>query len=146
MQNKKRKFQGVRKFYLVILWIQGSRAVPYAQLNAYFKSINICLTSHDKTSKCICCIFQMTLKLNLFTVDYTCNFYYNSVRTFLGMQMCRMFGEAWHIWTIGITIKLSVNLNLHVALFLTLVIRFNPCEDGFLPTQTIPREVTLDEH
>ena len=36
-------------------------------------------------------IFQMTLKLNLFTVDFKSNLYYKIVSSFLCMQTCRMF-------------------------------------------------------
>ena len=35
--------------------------------------------------------FQMTLKLSLFTVDFSSNLCYNIVSTFLCMQTCRMF-------------------------------------------------------
>ena len=38
-------------------------------------------------------IFQMTLKLSLFTVDFESNLYYKIVSTFLCMQTCRMFED-----------------------------------------------------
>ena len=36
--------------------LQGWEAWPHAHLNEKLESINICLTSHDLTSKCVCCI------------------------------------------------------------------------------------------
>ena len=35
---------------------QGWEAWPHAHLNEKSKSINICQTSHDQTSKCVSCI------------------------------------------------------------------------------------------
>ena len=63
---------GVRNEACVVY--QGWEAQPYAHLNANFKSINICSTIHDYTSKFVCCIskheyLSMTLKFSLFTLD-----------------------------------------------------------------------------
>ena len=54
-------------------------------------------------------IFQMTLKLSLFIVDFWSNVYYNIVSTFLCMQTCRMFADVCSVCTIWFTIKLSLN-------------------------------------
>ena len=45
-------------------------------------------------------IFQMTLKLSLFTVNFWSNLYYNIVSTFLCLQTCRMFADVCSVCTI----------------------------------------------
>ena len=45
-------------------------------------------------------IIQMTLKLSLFTVDFSGNLCTNIVSTFLCMQTCRMFADVCSVCTI----------------------------------------------
>ena len=45
-------------------------------------------------------IFQMTLKLSLFTVDFYSNLYYKIVSTFLCMQTYRIFADVCSVCTI----------------------------------------------
>ena len=60
-------------------------------------------------------IFQMTLKFNLFTADYKCNFCWNIVSTFLCMWTCRMFAVSAAFRLLLNFHSFSVNLNLCTA-------------------------------
>ena len=59
--------------------------------------------------------FQMTLKLRLFTVKFLSNLCYNIVSTLLCLQTCRMFADVCSVYTIKLSLKFSVNLNLRTA-------------------------------
>ena len=67
-------------------WMEVLNPSTYAKLvMTKLQNLFVALVNMD--------IFQMTLKLSLFTVDFLCNLPYNIVSPFLCMQTCRMFAD-----------------------------------------------------